>query len=54
MEFEQRKTEYGAKLHANFNLQFDVQDGNIVHGILNGIRFKIPTTRNPKTAPLTN
>lgn len=42
MEFESRRQEYGQTLHASFELKFDVQDGNIVHGILNGIRFKIP------------
>jgi len=48
LEFESRRQEYGSALHASFELKFDVQDGNIVHGILNGIRFKIPQ-KQPST-----
>lgn len=43
MEFENRRRYHGDGFYGLFELKIDIQNGLIIHGSLNGIKFKIPT-----------
>lgn len=41
-EFENRLRYHGKDFHASFTISIDIQDGEPVYGMINGMKYKIP------------